>query len=144
MIESTRRRALAAIAAGTVGVGGCLGSDGDAEEELYGDWFATANNFEGTVDRTGTDETTVLVGAPSGFAFDPAAIRVDAGTTVVWEWTGDGGRHDVAEEDGAFESDLADEAGYTFSHAFDDAGVYRYACRPHQTSGMVGAVDVID
>ncbi|ESP90042.1 halocyanin 2 [Candidatus Halobonum tyrrellensis G22] len=28
-------------------------------------------------------------------AFDPAAVAVDAGTTVTWEWTGRGGEQDV-------------------------------------------------
>lgn len=127
-----------------VGLAGCLGADDDREEDIYGDWFTNANNFDGTVDHTDKDETTVQVGAAAGFAFDPAAIRVETGTTVVWEWTGEGGHHDVAEEDGAFESQLVDEEGHTFSHTFDETGLYRYVCNPHKNNGMVGAVQVVD
>jgi len=140
---SSRRTVLAGVAA--VLTAGCLGgSEGDIESDTYGDWFRGANNFEGTIDRTDRSELTVVVGADSGLAFDPAAVRVSAGTTVVWEWTGRGGQHNVAEEDGVFESDLYFDEGETFSHTFDEPGVYRYVCTPHQTQGMLGAVEVVD
>ncbi|MFW6321368.1 MAG: halocyanin domain-containing protein [Halohasta sp.] len=161
MDDTPRRRSvLTGLAGGLATVtAGCLGgSDGngsdsdsddgngddDIESDTYGDWFSNANNFEGTVDRTDQSEVTVEVGAGEGFAFDPAAVRVTVGTTVVWEWTGLGGEHNVAEEDGEFESDLYFDEGETFSHTFDDPGVYRYVCTPHQTQGMLGAVEVVE
>jgi halocyanin-like protein len=67
---------------------------------------------------------------------------VSSGTAVTWEWTGDGGAHDVSEEDGEFESDLVDEEGEEFEHDFGDEGVYQYICTPHEAQGMVGAVAV--
>jgi halocyanin-like protein len=142
-----RRSVLTAIAGGlSVSTAGCLGSGGDTEIEAdtYGDWFRGANNFEGTVDRTGQEEAQVAVGAGSGFSFDPAAVRVTTGTTIRWEWTSFGGGHNVVEENGVFESDILYDEGETFTHTFSEAGVYRYVCTPHQTQGMLGAVEVVD
>jgi len=139
----SRRSILAGVAAVTTA--GCLdGSDEDIQSETYGDWFRRANNFEGTVDRTDRSDVTVDVGAGSGLAFGPAAVRISVGTTVRWEWTGRGGQHNVVEEDGVFESDLYFDEGETFSHTFDGPGVYRYVCTPHQTQGMLGAVEVVE
>jgi serine/threonine-protein kinase len=109
-----------------------------------------ARMYDGTIlDYTGQDEVSVAVGAGDvGFAFDPAAIRVDAGTTVVWEWTGEGGGHNVASAEGA-EADFdngetAMEEGYTFEQTFDAAGVKLYECTPHRANGMLGAVEVVE
>lgn len=129
------------------------GSDSDSESETsggsnsseFGGWFDNVSNFDGVVDKTGESEVTVKVGAEGnsgGFAFDPAAIAVDAGTTVVWEWTGNGGMHNVVDDDGSFESEMTDEAGRTFSHTFDTAGTFKYKCAPHESMGMKGAVVV--
>ncbi|WP_253736765.1 halocyanin domain-containing protein [Halohasta salina] len=141
--RSSRRSVLAGIA--VVATAGCLGgSEADLESDTYGDWFRGANNFAGTVDRTDRSAVTVDVGAGDGFAFDPAAIRVSVGTTVRWEWTGRGGQHNVVEEDGVFESEYYFDEGETFSHTFGEPGVYRYVCTPHQTQGMLGAVEVVE
>ncbi len=140
-----RRTVLGATASGiAVSIAGCLGGDEDIESDTYGDWFQGAQNFEGTVDETDSDEVTVLVGAAGGLAYDPAAVRVTTGTTVVWEWTGEGGGHDVVEEDRVFNSEQTSQEGETFSYTFDEEGVYRYLCSPHQTEGMLGAVEVVE
>ena len=77
----------------------------DEEEPDYEGWFDETPNYEGTVDLRGEDEVVVVVGSgDDGFEFEPPAIMVDPGTTVVWEWTGEGGAHDVTHEDGEFES----------------------------------------
>ena len=141
-----RRTVLGAISGGlTVAVAGCLGSDDEEiEADTYGSWFQGARNFEGTVDETDSDEVTVAVGAGQGLSYDPAAVRITTGTTVVWEWTGLGGSHDVVEAEGVFESDRYVEEGHSFSHTFEEPGVYRYVCTPHQAQGMLGAVDVVE
>ncbi|WP_331234005.1 halocyanin domain-containing protein [Natronorarus salvus] len=120
---------------------------GDAEfvedEPEYDDWFDDVENYEGTLEMTGRDEVEVANGAgEQGLTFDPPAILVDPGTEVTWEWTGEGGSHDVTEVDGAFGSDLAEEAGHTFSHTFEEEGTFRYVCSPHEGVGMKGAVVV--
>jgi serine/threonine-protein kinase len=109
-----------------------------------------AKLYEGTIaDYTGQDEVVVDVGAGDiGFAFAPPAIRVDAGTTVVWEWTGEGGAHNVVSEDAAatqFNSgDPIDEQGYTFEQTFESAGIQLYYCTPHKANGKIGGVEVVE
>jgi halocyanin-like protein len=131
-----------------VGDAGGSGGGGESTESTgpdYGDWFENVDNFAETVDRTGESEVTVTVGAEGNngtYAFDPPAVRVDPGTTVVWEWTGKGGAHNVVAEDGSFESELTDESGFTFEQTFDETGVTKYACVPHKMMGMKGAVVV--
>jgi len=119
-----------------------------AQEEFdYDGWFDDALNFDGTVDMTGEDEVHVGVGAGDiGLAFDPAAIHVDPGTTVVFEWTGEGGGHNVAEReaDERYESERTDEAGTTYEVTYETDGISRYVCVPHIDNGMVGAVAVGD
>jgi halocyanin-like protein len=120
--------------------------DSNSDADLPG-WFEDVGNFEGVVDETGKSEVTVNVGAQGNggaFGFGPAAVRVDPGTTVVWEWTGEGGTHNVVAEDGAFESESVGEAGHTFEHAFEEEGVTKYACTPHEAMGMKGAIVVGD
>ncbi|GAB3412830.1 hypothetical protein GCM10027435_06020 [Haloparvum alkalitolerans] len=126
--------------------GGDSGGDGGgeylSEEPDYGGWFDDVDNYEATLDRTDADEVTVQVGAADGLKFAPPAVAVSTGTTVVWEWTGQGGQHNVTEEDGAFESELTDEEGHTFEHTFEESGTFRYVCTPHESVGMKGAVHV--
>jgi len=134
------------------GNGGGEDEDGDGNgngdqppEPDYGDWFDDVENYDGTADLRGEDTVDVAVGAGSdGLLFDPAAIRVDPGTTVVFEWTGEGGGHNVAEVDDVFESETVDEAGHTFEYTFEDEGVFQYECTPHVALGMKGAVVVGD
>ncbi|MFB6161383.1 MAG: halocyanin domain-containing protein [Haloferacaceae archaeon] len=115
--------------------------------EAVDEWVGQSSNFDGTfADRTGADTATVTVGAPGNgghFAFDPPALKVSAGTTVVWEWTGDGGAHNVAFQGLDVASGaVTHEAGATFEHTFDEPGTYLYTCEPHHALGERGAVVV--
>jgi halocyanin-like protein len=116
----------------------------------YGDWFDDVGNYDGeTADRTGEDSVEITVGAQGNggaFAFDPPAVRVDAGTEVVWTWTGEGGGHNVVSDgDGPLDSgDPVSDADTTYSHTFEETGTYRYVCTPHASLGMKGAVVVED
>lgn len=134
MTYRTRRGVLSAAGiAATVALTGCVDAvvpGGGTEAEQ--------------VDRTDDETVTVAVGADGGFAFAPANVLVDVGTTIVWEWTGEGGGHNVVAVDGAFDSALSDDAGHTFEHAFEEAGRFEYVCTPHQTRGMVGSVEVVE
>ncbi|GAB6880607.1 hypothetical protein JCM17823_28810 [Halorubrum gandharaense] len=137
-------RAGATGAAATAAVAAGAGTAAAA----YDGWFDDVDNYDGTYDFRGEEEVHVTVGAgDDGLLFEPAAILIDEGATVVWEWTGEGGQHDVAEVDDAFESELVDEEGHTFEHTFDDAEEgdrFRYVCTPHEAAGMKGAVAVGD
>ncbi|NHN49755.1 halocyanin domain-containing protein [Halostella sp. JP-L12] len=118
------------------------GGGGNAEVDEF---LSDTSNYDSIQDETGSSEVSVAVGAEGNdgnFAFEPAAIEVDAGTDVVWEWTGQGGQHNVVDEDGEFESELTEEEGFTFTHTFEEAGTYLYACTPHRSLGMKGAVVV--
>lgn len=109
-----------------------------------------ANLYDGTIeDETGQDSITIMNGAgDNGLAYDPPAVRIDAGTTVTWEWTGEGGAHNVVsadESDFEFESDdgqLIDEAGHTFEFTFDEPGTAFYICTAHAAVGQHGAIVV--
>jgi halocyanin-like protein len=121
-------------------------TDGSGRAEIDA-YLSNADNYGGTIaDRTGRGEVAVEVGATGnggGFAFGPAAIRVDPGTTVVWEWIGQGGLHNVVAEDGTFDSgESVAGAEETFEYTFDGAGTYLYFCTPHKALGMKGAVEV--
>lgn len=159
---TSRRRALALAAGGTLA--GCLGSfdptgdagsddadDGltdatDVSEPEYGHWLDRGVGYAGTVDRRGEDEVAIAVGDGEEFRFDPAAVWVEYGTTIRWEWTGEAGAHDVATYDGPAEirSAVTDEAGHEYAVTVteSDEGITRYSCRPHQGIGERGAIVV--
>jgi halocyanin-like protein len=126
--------------------GGCIGSGDSGQATTYDEgWFENVDNYDGEVDRTDTSTVTVAVGgSDDGLAFEPAAIRVTPGTTVVWEWTGRGGRHNVVAADETFKSEFHDEGGTTFEYDFDTPGVYQYYCEPHEELGMKGGVRVVE
>jgi len=116
-----------------------------AQDGDFGEWFEGVDNYDGVQDRTGNDQVTVTVGVEANggnYGFGPAAVRVDPGTEVVWEWRA--GSHNVVHQDGDFESELTDEEGFTFTQTFDEDGVYLYYCTPHRDLGMRGAVVVGD
>lgn len=109
----------------------------------------------GYEDLRGEDQVTVEVGASGKYggnlAFSPAAIWIDPGTTVIWEWTGEGGRHVIKTVDGPAmldshpgETNPNYTAGSTYEHTFteDETGVTNYECTPHGSLGGKGAVAV--
>jgi halocyanin domain len=112
----------------------------------FGGWLSDVTNYSEVVDETGQEEVTVQVGVEANggaFGFGPAAVQVDPGTTVVWEWTGEGGQHNVvAQSGGDFESELVGDAGFTHEQTLEEEGVVQYYCQPHQSLGMKGVVVV--
>lgn len=109
-------------------------------------WLGNADNFTGVVDRTDRTRVSAAVGTRGNggyYAFGPPAIRISRGTTVVWNWTGNGGSHDVVARDGRFQSTLTSAADATFSHTFETTGTALYYCTPHRSLGMKGAVVVV-
>ncbi|WP_135662183.1 halocyanin domain-containing protein [Halorhabdus rudnickae] len=148
--ETTRRGFLRGAAGTAVGTA-CVAGAGTAAGQNgvdFGGWFSDVSNFDGIVDRRGQDEVTVKVGVEgngSNWAFGPAAVRVDPGTTVVFEWTGQGNAHNVVADDDSYRSgDPVVEAGTTFEHTFEETGISKYYCNPHLAVGMKGAIVVGD
>lgn len=134
--------AIAPAIAGCSSGEGSNGGENDVPQEID-EYLSDANEYDGTLtDHTGESQVTVEVGAGDGLAFAPAALRIDTGTTVVFEWTGEGGGHNVIAEEGSFESDLYSDSGATFEHTPEEAGNYRYYCDPHKSSGMKGGIVV--
>ncbi len=130
--------------------GGDSGNGGGSPDERL-DTFLSEENallYDEIEDHTGESSVTVMVGAgDQGTAFDPPAIRITSGTTVTWEWTGQGGGHNVVPaENSDFsdfgESEIIDEEGHTVENTFDETGVALYVCEPHQSLGMVGGIIV--
>ncbi len=74
------------------------------------------------------------------FRFDPAIIRVAAGTTVTWT-NRDAAPHGVVALDGTWETAIL-KNGEKAQHTFDKEGVYEYRCSTHP--GMRGVVLVGD
>jgi halocyanin-like protein len=137
--------ALAASGSATAAEEG--GGGGGGEQPDYGGYLDGANGYGGsTTDLRGQGEVTIEVGAGSdGYAFNPAAVWVDPGTTIVWEWTGEGGQHNVVGNNVDFTSgDPIDEEGYTYEETFEESQIVEYYCSPHENLGMLGAIAVGD
>lgn len=103
-------------------------------------------NYDGEI-VTNLDADTVEItvgGGENGLAFDPPVVQVAPGTEVTWRWSGNGGAHNVVamEPEGAFDSDPAHEEGKSYTVTFEEEGNYLYACQPHRSIGMWGAVVV--
>ncbi|MFC7057482.1 halocyanin domain-containing protein [Halovenus salina] len=143
--------------ADTQGVPGTTSDDGEGSEsedggdggsmspqEQVDDYLAEANGYDGeVVDMTGQESVTIENGANEpDYAFGPAAIQVDPGTEVTWEWVSDG--HSVRATDGAeFDSGI-ENSGFTWSRTFEETGVILYECQPHAAIGQLGAIIVGD
>jgi len=151
------RREFLTAAGGSAAASAAVASGTAAAQEEGGggsvrpDWGGYLDGVDGGYqDLRGQSEVTVEVGASGNggnLAFAPAGIWVDPGTTVVWEWTGEGGGHNVVSDSGpaSFDSGAAvAEAGTTFEHTFPEAeaGITTYYCSPHESLGMLGAVAV--
>jgi halocyanin-like protein len=149
----TRRQALKAGvgAAATLGVAGA--GTASAQSDAYGGHLAGDQvTWDGTTaDASGMDEVVVDVGAgPNGLQFDPPALYVEPGTTVVWTWTGEGGGHNVVNNEGVFDSrqetegSTVREEGFTYEVTVgeDQNGAHPYICIPHEALGMKGVLVV--
>jgi halocyanin-like protein len=164
--EDVSRRGFLQAAAGGAGVAAASGtavaqeegneSDGEGGENGdggggggqpdFGGHLDDANLYDGSVaDMTGQDTVTVSVGAgDQSYGFDPPAVHVDNGATVQWEWTGNGGNHNVqSADDGPLDSGSAvGGEGVQYEHTFEEDGIYNYVCVPHEGLGMLGSVVV--
>jgi len=129
------------------GDGNRTDADGRPAVDSY---LAEVDNYDGTiVDARGRSRITVGVAVEANggpFGFGPPAVHVDNGTTVRWEWTGEGGSHIVkSTEDGPLDSGQAvAEPGVNYSYTFEEGGIYNYFCTPRRSLGMKGSIIVGD
>jgi plastocyanin len=77
------------------------------------------------------------------FAFEPAAVTVASGTTVVWKFEGDHPHTSTSDGGSAMPWDSTFKyRGDTYQLTFDRAGTFGYHCRIHPR--MTGVVTVVD
>jgi plastocyanin len=118
---SRSSRVLTLCFAAILVVAGCGGDDDDEASD--------------TTVPAAADDATITI---ESFAFEPASLTVDAGTTVTVS-NDDAAAHTWTADDGAFEvEDLS--PGDTGTHTFDDTGSFAYHCEIHPS--MKGTVVV--
>ncbi|WP_423996592.1 halocyanin domain-containing protein [Halorubrum trapanicum] len=149
--DDVSRRAFMRTAGGAAAAAGAATATAGtaAAQEVEPDWPSAANGNVGSyTDARGQDSVTISVGAgDQGLAFDPTLVWVDEGTTITWEWTGNGGAHNVQTVDGPASLDSGDPVGeegatYEYETSGEDAGITHYHCVPHTAVGMHGGLAV--
>ncbi|HEY6415225.1 MAG TPA: plastocyanin/azurin family copper-binding protein [Acidimicrobiales bacterium] len=132
---------------GLVLVAGSLAACGD-DDSAGG--AAGLSSSDGSADESVPEDVVVIDTDPAEVtaldnSFRPENIEVPAGTEVVWTNKGRN-EHNVLHVDG---DDWGVEVedfppGASYSHTFDEAGVYRYYCSIHGTTdaGMIGTIVV--
>lgn len=126
---------------------------------LGGTALATVGTAGCLQSRSSTDRTVTMTG---GFGFDPEATTIAPGRTVTWKNTSDVDHTVTASEaelpdgatyfaSGGFESERAARNTLTadligpnseYERTFEMPGTYHYYCIPHESSGMIGTVQV--
>ncbi|WP_435116553.1 plastocyanin/azurin family copper-binding protein [Halolamina sp. C58] len=152
------------IRAGTAGAAASMAAGTAAAQE--GTETATANGTA-TGTPTGTDSgtttgteggggggggptETVTVGPGGSLVFDPEELTIETGTTVQWVW--DSNMHNVVPQSqpeganwaGEGETGVTFDSGHEYSHTFTTTGTYEYVCTPHESAGMIGAIEVVE
>lgn len=90
---------------------------------------------------TGEPVATSTVNLPPSYRFEPAAIQVEAGTTVTWT-NSDNFSHSVQFLDGGLPTQpLLMQPGASTTFSFAAPGTYRYLCHLHPQD-MRGTVTV--
>lgn len=114
----------------------------------FGGWLDGIDG--GYRDARGNDEVVVRVGTQGNggpFAFEPANLWIDPGTTVEFRWASDG--HNVLPESQPDGADVTwhepiENTGFSYTATFETGGLYPYFCEPHRSLGMKGGIAVGD
>jgi len=118
--RSRRSTFSALLVAGSIALAACGGGDDGAGEE--------------TPEASGPPAAATVNLRP--VTFEPANVKIAAGETVEWKWSG-GVQHDVEGE--GFKSKVQSKG--TFRHTFPEAGSFDFVCNVHPTT-MKGTVTV--
>jgi halocyanin-like protein len=152
--DDVSRRAFMRTAGGAAAAAGAAtataGTAAAQEEQPVWPSGASSGNLGSYQDARGESEVTVQVGAgDQGLAFDPTLLWVDTGTTITFEWTGNGGSHNVQTVEGGGPASLdsgnpvgEEGATYEFEATEEAAGITHYHCVPHTAVGMHGGLAV--
>lgn len=101
--------------------------------------MSQANNSAATTTTTLPSGPTASVSL-TGLAFNPAAITISAGTTVIWT-NNDSVTHNVTSTSAPVAFNSGDFGpGGVYSHKFTTVGTYEYQCTIHPN--MTGSVTV--
>jgi plastocyanin len=133
---------------GLVLVAGSFAACGGDDESAGGD--AGLSTSDGSSDDSVPEDVVVVDTDPAEVtaldnSFRPENIEVPAGTEVVWTNKGRN-EHNVLHVEGDDWGVEVDDfqPGVSYSHTFDEVGVYRYYCSIHGTTdaGMIGTIVV--
>ncbi len=88
---------------------------------------------------TGPSAAKEVVVRVDNFTFSPAELKIEPGTTVIWE-NGDDIPHSIVDDNGKFHSAALD-TGEKFSMQFASAGEIGYFCglHPHMKGKIIVA-----
>jgi len=67
-----------------------------------------------------------------GFAFSPFALKINKGDSVVWT-NEDAAHHTITSDSGSELTSGSLSTGQSYSHTFNQAGIFNYHCGIHQT-----------
>jgi plastocyanin len=103
---------------------------------------ATSGSLTGsplTFTATATTAPTTSAVSVINNSFNPSAINVAAGTTVVWTWSAAARQHNVT-PDGTVPTRSGNpvDGPTSYEFRFDTPGTYRYFCEVHGAAGGVG------
>ena len=141
------KRATASLL-GLVLVAGSLAACGGDDDSTGGDGGLSTS--DGSSDDSVPEDVVVIDTDPAEItaldnSFRPENIEIAPGTEVVWTNKGRN-EHNVLHVDGDDWGVEVDDfqPGGTYSHTFDEPGVYRYYCSIHGTTdaGMIGTIVV--
>jgi len=139
--RSVSRRGFLRTSTGAAAASGLVGTAAAQED-------GTETDSEG-LPGEGTTET-VTVGPGGETVYDPEELQVLPGTTVNFVWDSDD--HNVVPDsvpdeatwEGKGEAGVVFDSGTEHSHTFETLGTYEYVCTPHESLGMVGAIEVVE
>ena len=133
-----RRQFLRTAGGATAAAGAVTASNTAAAQSQkpdFGGWLGGIDG--GYTDARGQSEVTVEVGASGNggnIAFSPAGLWVDPETTVIFEWTGEGGNHNVVAQEGPATLDSGSPVEETtYEYTFTEGGITNYVCRFHDS-----------
>ena len=120
---------------------GCMDSTEEAPDDNMDMPDQSGGGAQASVDRTVT-----ISGGP-GVTYNTSEVDVEAGETVRFVYTHEGGRHDlVLEENGqrvtGTEVLTTEGATDSFTHTFEEGGSYQFYCSvgTHRAQGMEGDI----